>query len=67
MNHAACERSPYLFRLAKYLGRNHVRGRRKGSALTNLAGTLCPGVVGCTLSVGGEVKMEIPANIGGAR
>lgn len=36
------------------------RSRRKGSALKNLAGALHADGVGCTLSVGREVKMEIP-------
>jgi len=35
--------------------------RRKGSALKNLAGALHTDGGGCTLSVGREVKMEIPA------
>jgi hypothetical protein len=37
------------------------RSRRKGSALQNLAGALHTDGVGCMLSVGREVKMEIPA------
>jgi hypothetical protein len=36
------------------------RNRRKGRAVKNLAGTLHADRVGCTLSVGREVKMEIP-------
>jgi len=36
-------------------------GRRKGSALKNLAGALHTDGVGCTSSVGREVKMEILA------
>lgn len=37
------------------------RGRRKGSALKSLSGALPTDEVGCTFSVGGEVKMEILA------
>jgi len=33
-----------------------------GSSLKNLAGALPTDGVGCTLSVGREVKMEIPVN-----
>ena len=36
------------------------RNRRKGSAAKNLAGALHAERVVCTLSVAGEVKMEIP-------
>src|SRR6266849_9742419 len=37
------------------------RSRRKGAALNNLAGALHIEGAGCTLPVGREVKMEIPA------
>ena len=37
------------------------RPSRKGSALQNLAGALHSDGVGCTLSVGQELKVEIPA------
>jgi len=36
------------------------RDRRKGSALKNLAGALRSGAIRCKLSVGHEVKTEIP-------
>jgi hypothetical protein len=38
-------------------------GRLNGSAFNNLAGALHTDRVGCTLSVGREVKMEIPVYI----
>jgi hypothetical protein len=44
----------------QFLALRFCRSRRKGSALKNLAGALHTDRVGCTLSVGGEVKMEIP-------
>ena len=44
----------------QFLALRFCRSRRKGSALKNLAGALYTDRVGCTLSVGGEVKMEIP-------
>jgi len=40
-----------------------ARRRRKDSALKHLAGALHADGGGCTLSVGREVKMEIPVNI----
>lgn len=45
----------------QFLASGFCRGHRKGSALKNLAGALHADGVGCTLSVGREVKMEIPA------
>jgi hypothetical protein len=39
----------------------NFRDCRKVSTLKNLAGVLHTDGGGCTLSVGGEVKMEIPA------
>jgi len=47
----------------QFLALRFCRSRRKGSALKNLAGALHTDRVVCTLSVGGEVKMEIPDNI----
>jgi hypothetical protein len=41
--------------------------RLNGSAFNNLAGALHTDRVGCTLSVGREVKMEIPAYRRGSR
>jgi hypothetical protein len=46
----------------QFLALKFCRSRRKGSALKNLAGALLADRVECTLSVGREVKMEIPAN-----
>jgi SAM-dependent methyltransferase len=40
------------------------RNHRKGRVVKNLAGALHANRIGCTLSVGGEVKMEIPAKAG---
>jgi len=37
--------------------------RRKGSPLKNLAGALHADGIGCTLSAGREVKMEIAAKV----
>jgi len=45
----------------QFLALRFCRSRRKGSALRNLAGTLHTDGAACTLSVGREVKMEIPA------
>jgi hypothetical protein len=47
----------------QFLALRFCRSRRKGSALKNLAGALHADRVGCTLSVGREVKMEIPATL----
>ena len=44
----------------QFLALRFCRSRRKGSALKNLAGALHTDRVECMLSVGGEVKMEIP-------
>ena len=44
----------------QFLALRFWRSRRKGSALKNLAGALHTDGGGCTLSVGREVKMEIP-------
>lgn len=44
----------------QYLALRFFRGRRKGSAFKSLDGALHTDGGGCTLSVGLEVKMEIP-------
>src|SRR5437879_13179283 len=44
----------------QFLALRFCRSRLKGSALKNLAGALHTDGVACTLSVGREVKMEIP-------
>jgi len=46
----------------QFLALRFCRGRRKGSALKNLAGALHTDEGECTLSVGREVKMEIPVD-----
>jgi hypothetical protein len=48
---------------ASVLTLRFCRSRRKSSALKNLAGALYTDGVGCTLSVGRKVKMEIPVEI----
>jgi hypothetical protein len=45
----------------QFLALRFCGDRRKGSALKNLTGALHADGVECTLSVGWEVKMEIPA------
>src|ERR1039458_1983556 len=47
---------------ASVLALRFWRGRRKGSALKNMAEALQTDGLGCTLSVGREVKMEILGN-----
>ena len=44
----------------QFLALRFCHGRLNGSAFNNLAGALHTDRVVCTLSVGGEVKMEIP-------
>jgi hypothetical protein len=44
----------------QFLALRFCHGRLNGSAFNNLAGALHTDRVGCTLSVGREVKMEIP-------
>ena len=45
----------------QFLALRFCHGRLNGSTFNNLAGALHTDRVGCTLSVGREVKMEIPA------
>lgn len=45
----------------QFLALRFCHGRLNGSAFNNLAGALNIDGAGCTLSVGREVKMEIPA------
>ena len=45
----------------QFLALRFCHGRLNGSAFNNLAGALHTDRVACTLSVGGEVIMEIPA------
>ena len=47
----------------QFLAVRFCRGRRKGSALKNLAGALHAEAVRYTLLVGREVKMEIPVKL----
>jgi hypothetical protein len=47
----------------QFLAMKFCRSRRKGSALKNLAGTLHTDGAECTLSIGREVKMEIPVDL----
>ena len=45
---------------AQFLALGFCHGCRKGSGLKNLAGALHADGVGCTLSIGRKVKIEIP-------
>jgi hypothetical protein len=53
--------------MRQLLGLRFCRGRRKGSALKNLGGALHTDGVECRLSVGREIKLEIPVNGTNAR
>jgi hypothetical protein len=49
----------------QFLALRFCHGRLNGSAFNNLAGALHTDRVACTLSVGREVKMEIPVKMDG--